>query len=93
MSVVEFKASVSSAPALSVVIALEGEIDMASAPMLADLIDTGFQVGKPTVVLEMSGVTFLDSQGLGTLLRAERRARDARDALVLRSRPSAFVTC
>jgi anti-sigma B factor antagonist len=64
---------------------VEGELDLASAPLLSDLIDMGLDVGKPMVVLEMSGITFMDSQGLKTLMLAEKRARESGISLVLRS--------
>jgi anti-anti-sigma factor len=85
MSVVDLKASVTSATELSVVITLEGEMDLTSAPIVADLVEAALEGGSPTVVLDMSGVSFADSQALHALMRAENRARDAGVGLELRS--------
>jgi anti-sigma B factor antagonist len=85
MSVMEFKASVTCAPTLAVVITVEGEIDMGSAPTLSELLNGALEVDRPSVVIDMSGVTFIDSQGVRSLLIAEHRARQAGILLVLRS--------
>jgi anti-sigma B factor antagonist len=68
-----------------------GEIDLETAPMLAEVIDVGIEVGRRSVVLDLSGVTFIDSQGLRVLLTALKHARAAELELVLRS-PSRRVT-
>ena len=50
------------------VLAVAGEVDVYSAPelrdRLADLVDSGAH----RVVVDLSGVTFLDSTGIGTLV-------------------------
>jgi anti-anti-sigma factor len=46
-----------------------GELDLATAPDLADILD---QIVDGTIKLDISGVTFLDSSGLRTLLVANR---------------------
>ncbi|MGK9465190.1 STAS domain-containing protein (plasmid) [Streptomyces sp. G6] len=40
----------------------------------------------PTVILDLSGVTFCDSSGFNALLRLRRRALEARSGLVLAAR-------
>jgi anti-sigma B factor antagonist len=55
------------------VIALAGDIDLASAPTFAAYIDGALDAGERRVVLDMSGVTFIDSMGLQVLVVARRR--------------------
>jgi anti-sigma B factor antagonist len=51
-----------------VVLSLHGECDMASAPALTSAIEA---LVTPKVVVDLSGLTFLDSTGLGGLIRAK----------------------
>ena len=65
------------------VLSLAGEIDMLTAPRLTAVL-TEVLVDAPTrVVLDMAGVTFCDSQGLGTLVVLSRKASHAQSLLVL----------
>lgn len=58
-----------------VVIAVSGEVDMATGPSLRDDILAAFAAGNHRIVLDLSAVTFMDSSGLGALLGSHRRAR------------------
>jgi anti-anti-sigma factor len=51
------------------VIALEGEVDGATA----DGLDDALVVAGPVIQLDLAGVSFIDSAGLHTLLRAHHR--------------------
>jgi anti-sigma B factor antagonist len=64
------------------VLAITGEVDMASAPGLRDQLQ---QLDARNVVIDLSGVTFIDSTGLGVLVAALKRSREAGGHLVLRS--------
>ncbi|MEU6097313.1 STAS domain-containing protein [Streptomyces sp. NPDC047079] len=56
------------------VLTVGGEIDHDTAPQLHDaLIDSG-SVIAPRIVLELSAVTFMDSSGINTLVKAHRAA-------------------
>jgi anti-sigma B factor antagonist len=46
-----------------------GELDVASAGLLEDVLDTAVERGAKDLVADLSGVTFLDSSGLGALAR------------------------
>jgi anti-sigma B factor antagonist len=66
------------------VVELAGEIDMSTVQYLAKAVDEVLaDHAPPRVVLDMSGVTFCDSQGLGTLVVLSRRASFARSCLIL----------
>lgn len=59
---------------------LVGEIDAHTAPALAATLDP---LPPGDVVLDVAGVSFLDSSGLRVLLGLSRHAREAGGALVL----------
>ena len=67
------------------IVAARGELDMATAPRLRDLVIARLTAGDTSIVLDLSEVEFLDSTGLGTLVAILKRARslDARLALVV----------
>jgi anti-anti-sigma factor len=66
------------------VITLAGEIDMMTVPRLSKMVTEILgSEPPPRVVLDLSDVTFCDSQGLGTLVVLSRRASMAQSCLVL----------
>ncbi|MCW2823402.1 MAG: anti-anti-sigma factor [Aeromicrobium sp.] len=64
-------------------IAISGEIDLQTAPALRDLVDEMLAKGRTSIVLDMTGVTFLDSSGLGALLGIRREVQSAGGTLAL----------
>jgi anti-anti-sigma factor len=58
----------------SVVIRLQGELDMATAPQFARLLNAALDIGASTLVLDLAGLSFLDSSGIHVLLSAHHRA-------------------
>lgn len=58
------------------VVAAEGEVDVASSPALSQALDEALQQGRK-VVVDLRGVTFLDSTGLGVLVQALNTATEA----------------
>ena len=57
------------------VLRLAGEIDVATAPRLRDRLVQLVTEGPPQLVVDLSGVTFIDSMGLGALISGLKRAR------------------
>jgi anti-sigma B factor antagonist len=55
-------------------IALSGELDMATAPILSDSLAPFEGNGVSTIILDLHDLTFLDSSGLLAFLEARRRA-------------------
>jgi anti-sigma B factor antagonist len=83
----EFRLDVTPAGA-AVVIAVTGEVDMGTSPQLWAAIEG--QSGTPRdVVLDLTGVSFLDSSGLAVLIRGHHLLTAEGGRLVLRnvSRP------
>jgi anti-sigma B factor antagonist len=54
------------------VLSAEGEVDVATAPVLRKALE-GLGPDSQTLVIDLAGVTFLDSTGLGVLIGARRR--------------------
>ena len=59
------------------VVALEGEIDLASVPEIEDRIAAAERENPDQLVIDVRGITFMDSSGLRVLLAAHHRAREA----------------
>lgn len=56
-------------------VAVLGEIDIATAPLLSQALHAALADGVSRVVADFRGVTFCDVSGLNALLRARRAAR------------------
>ena|SRR5688500_12080378 len=65
------------------VLFVKGEIDIYTAPMFKQAVVGLVSDGNTDVVIDLSGVTFMDSSGFGTLLGATRRLRPAGGGLHL----------
>jgi anti-sigma B factor antagonist len=66
----------------SAVVTLRGELDAHDAPRLRELFacavsELDASDGAPRLVLDLTGVAFLDSTALGTMIGALRRVREA----------------
>ena len=66
-----------------VVLHLAGEIDVLTVTNLSSIVNDTLAEPPPRIVLDMAGVTFCDSQGLGTLVVLSRKAQHARSVLAL----------
>ncbi|TQS43859.1 STAS domain-containing protein [Cryptosporangium phraense] len=60
-----------------------GEVDMATTPQLRDELLGLVDAGERYLVLDVSGVPFLDSTGLGVLMEVHRRLRDVSGSVAL----------
>jgi anti-sigma B factor antagonist len=56
-----------------------GEIDVSTAETLAEAVSKSLDAGQPRVLVDFAEVTFIDSTGLGILVRSHRAA-EARGA-------------
>jgi anti-sigma B factor antagonist len=57
-----------------VVIALQGQVDLATAPQLADAVAGATRQGAETVVVDLTDVDFLDSAGVRALVESAQAA-------------------
>lgn len=65
------------------VLAVVGEVDVRTVGSLRTRLTDLLVEGSPRLVVDLSGVTFMDSSGLGALVSAQKRARVFRGTLVL----------
>jgi anti-sigma B factor antagonist len=65
------------------VVAVAGEIDVYTSPVLQEQLVQVLRDGSSSIVLDLSEVTFLDSTGLGVLITGLKRCRSAEGDLVL----------
>ncbi|WP_425565472.1 STAS domain-containing protein [Pilimelia columellifera] len=65
------------------VVTVAGEIDINTVSSLTTVVDEALGDGPSRIVLDLGGVTFCDSTGLGTLVLLNRQAATARAVLVL----------
>ena len=66
-----------------VIFHLAGEIDVLTVTNLSTLVNEALVEPPARIVLDMAGVTFCDSQGLGTLVVLSRKPQHARSVLSL----------
>jgi stage II sporulation protein AA (anti-sigma F factor antagonist) len=69
------------------VVTLKGELDIATAEGLSDWL---MEIAGSPVVVDLSGVTFVDSSGISAFIMAQNGMRANGDELIL-SRPHPFV--
>lgn len=73
-------------PGAQTTLSLVGEVDPATAPALADrLAELAADATVSSVVLDLAGVTFLDSSGLRVLVTGREAIRAADGELALRA--------
>jgi anti-sigma B factor antagonist len=65
------------------VVDVRGEIDLYTAPRLKEQLSDLIDAGRSQIVINLEGVEFLDSTGLGVLIGALRRCREEDGVLAL----------
>jgi anti-sigma B factor antagonist len=74
----------------AVLLALYGELDLGSAPELDRQLQEIEHPDLHRLVIDLSGLRFMDSTGLASIMQAQRRAQASGHELVLR-RPTSQV--
>lgn len=70
------------------VLTVSGEVDLATAPALENTIEA-ILTGKPAaLIIDLTGVSFLASAGMATLVAAHQRAGDATTIVVVADGPA-----
>jgi anti-sigma B factor antagonist len=59
-----------------VVLRLDGDLDLASVPLLESEVELAMLDDKATIVLDLRGLEFLDSTGLRTILLLDKRCTE-----------------
>ncbi len=65
------------------VVAPTGRLDVAGAPTLKEAISEVVKNGPPRIVIDMEGVSFVDSTGLGSVISALKQVRGSQGELRL----------
>jgi anti-sigma B factor antagonist len=65
------------------IVDVKGEVDLYTAPRLKERLKDLVGAGKHRLLVNLEGVEFMDSTGLGVLIGALKRAREANGALEL----------
>ncbi len=73
------------------VLALAGELDLASHPRLEHAVDRALESGAPVVVAELEQLEFMDVAGLRALIRSAQRARGIEKRLVVAAPPAPVI--
>lgn len=68
-----------------ITVTVRGELDVLTAPFLWERLETLVPKAGERLVLDLGGVRFIDSMGLGVIVRAQSRLRHASGRLVVRS--------
>ena len=74
-----------------VVLAVKGELDLATAPQFREHVERELDSGAERIVVDLSAVTFIDSVALGVLAGARRRLGE-RGRLALVVGPDSYAT-
>lgn len=74
------------------VVSVAGEIDVHSGPSLREHLLRALASGERGLIVDLAGVSFLDSSGLGVLVAAHKRARASGGILRLASCRPAVAT-
>ncbi len=64
---------------------LHGDLDPHTAPILTSAVNERIEAGDRTVVLDLTGVSFIDSSGLRAMLTAHRELSERDGELRLRN--------
>lgn len=62
------------------VVRLGGELDLASVPRLTEFLE---EAAAPSVILDLSGLAFIDSSGVAALVRAQEQMDEGGQTLTL----------
>jgi anti-sigma B factor antagonist len=65
------------------VVGVEGEVDLYTAPRLKDVVSDLAAGGRNRIAVELEGVEFMDSTGLGVLISGLKRCREGGGDLAL----------
>jgi anti-sigma B factor antagonist len=67
----------------TVTLALNGELDLVSAPMLEQALDRTYESDAELIIVDLRGLEFMDSTGLHRLVAAQHRLLDRGRRLAL----------
>jgi anti-sigma B factor antagonist len=83
VSLPEFRATVAEVGGSIALVSVSGELDLHVERELREALTAAERLGSPTVVVDLSGVSFMDSTACGILIAESRRLRRGGGELVL----------
>jgi len=83
VAILDSRVSVSRFGADSFVVAAGGELDLYTADRLRDKLGDVLELGGRRVLIDLTGVCFIDSTALGILVDAAKALRSARGRMVI----------
>jgi anti-sigma B factor antagonist len=75
-----------------VLVTVSGELDIATKPELIHYVNNILSTRVGMVVLDLSGITFIDAQGLSALIMIKRQAQSLHTELVLAGTPPVVLS-
>lgn len=72
-------------------IALRGELDLASVPKLERELEAALADSEGAIVIDLSGLEFMDSTGLRALIMGQRRASEHERLFAIARKPGQLV--
>jgi len=79
----DFRATVANLSRWLALVSVSGELDLYTSERLQAAVDEAASVGADTVLLDLSGVGFIDSTALGVIVQETKRLEGRGIALVL----------
>ena len=80
----DFSAEVSGS-GKDVVVAVKGDLDVLTAPLLWESLEEAIEASEGDVTLDLAGTTFIDSMGLGVIIRGHKRLATEAGSLIVRA--------
>ena len=74
----------------SVAVSPAGDLDVSTSPKLLACIEELLAEGRSRIVLDLQAVTFIDSSGLGALVKAHKKAAPPAELTVVQARPHIY---
>ena len=68
-----------------IVVTVLGEIDLATGPLLWECLATAIPDAERRLVIDLSGITFIDSTGMAVFMQAQKQLRHRGAELILRA--------
>lgn len=80
---IDFAASDEALDGSTHLVSVRGEVDLFTAPEFKQHVSTALESGRPLVIVDLGGATFIDSSSLGVLISAHRRISRRNGRLVI----------
>lgn len=74
----------------AVAVSPAGDLDVSTSHRLLSCIDGLLAEGRSRIVLDLQAVTFIDSSGLGALVKAHKKAAPPAELVVVHPRPHIY---